>query len=50
MRALLAAAGAGRDTEAHTALLSEICATLQPYMDDTALGVPYETHVAVAST
>ena len=48
-RAAAPAAVAALDTEAGTALLSEICATLQPSRNDAGLVVPYETHVTLAS-
>lgn len=40
---------AALDAAARTALLSDICARLRPYMDETGLAVPYATNVAVAS-
>src|SRR4249919_1943784 len=37
----VAAAVAALDAAARTALLSDICAMLQPYMDEAGLAVPY---------
>jgi hypothetical protein len=45
----VAAVVAALDAAARTALLSDICARLQPYMDETGLAVPYATNIAVAS-
>jgi ubiquinone/menaquinone biosynthesis C-methylase UbiE len=45
----VAAVVAALDPAARTALLSDICARLQPYTDEAGLAVPYATHVAVAT-
>jgi hypothetical protein len=45
----VAAVVAALDAAARTALLSDICARLRPYMDGTGLAVPYATNIAVAS-
>ena len=45
----VAAAVTALDATARAALLNDICARLQLYMDETGLAVPYATHVAVAS-